>query len=388
MNALPTLYKRDSKGKIQYWAINTAICLTNADSADIIVRHGKEGGKEQVTIDNVTQGKNLGKANETSAVQQADAEAQSKWTKQQERKGYVADKTLVDVDQRPGAEPMLAHRYDKYPDKITFPCFEQPKLDGHRCTAIVKEGKCKLFSRQRKPITGVPHIIEAIEALGLANITFDGELYNHDYKDKFEELTGFIRSKDPKEGYEVVQYHMYDLIDLEMPFEERNHNLEVILEGLEADTNTLKYVDTRLVNNDDEALTYFREFRNDGYEGAILRNKDSLYVGKRSYDLQKVKEFDDAEFLITDVKEGRGKMKGHAIFTCIVLDTDVDLVTNTVTAESQTFDVKMKGSMDKLKEIFENAEEYKGQFLTVMFQEYTKNGIPRFPVGLRLRKDA
>jgi hypothetical protein len=67
-------------------------------------------------------------------------------------------------------------------------------------------------------------------------------------------------------------------------------------------------------------------------------------------------------------------MKGHAIFEC-------------VTETSERFDVKMKGSMDKLKEIWENKDSYIGKTLTVMFQERTKNGIPRFPVGLRLRGD-
>lgn len=371
---LPTLYKKDSKGKIQYWSISTEVCPTNTGARDIIVRHGKTGGKEQVTVDTVTEGKNYGKANETSAYEQADLEAKAKWTKQIERKGYVTEIALVDVDQRDGAEPMLAHRYDKYPDKITFPCYIQPKLDGHRCIAVVKDGKCKLFSRQRKPITGVPHIIEAIEAISFkTDVILDGELYNHDYKDKFEELTGFIRSQEPKEGYEAVQYHIYDTLK-EGGFESRNRFLHTLFQLSVKDTDSLKYVNTEYVENEDSVLERFRFFRNLGYEGAILRNAEGEYEGKRSYNLQKVKEFDDAEFVISDVKEGRGKMKGHAIFTC-----QVD--------NGETFDVKMKGSMDRLKEIYENAETYKGMHLTVMFQEYTKNGIPRFPVGLRLREE-
>jgi DNA ligase-1 len=265
---------------------------------------------------------------------------------------------------------MLAHRYDKYSDKINFPCAAQPKLDGHRCIAVVKEGKCELFSRQRKPITGVPHIIKAIEELVETDTILDGELYSHDYKDGFEELTGFIRSKDPKEGHEVVQYHVYDIVNTDMSFELRNEHLEDIINTLDSH---LQLVPTVLVSDEDAALTEFRHFRNEGYEGLMLRNLDSLYVGKRSYDLQKVKEFDDAEFEIVGVKEGKGKMKGHAIFEC-------------VTETSERFDVKMKGSMDKLKEIWENKDSYIGKTLTVMFQERTKNEIPRFPVGLRLRE--
>lgn len=370
---LPTLYKKDSKGKIQYWNISTEVCAENTGARNIVVRHGKEGGKEQETIDTVTQGKNQGKANETSAYEQADLEAKAKWTKQQERKGYVDSKDKVDIDQRPGAEPMLAHRYDKSPEKIIFPCYIQPKLDGHRCIAVLKEGKCELFSRQRKPITGLPHVIKAVEALGLKDAILDGELYNHDYKDKFEELTGFIRSQEPKEGHEAVQYHIYDTI-MNVDYVRRIAAIGALKALGNIDENVIKLVRTDSVANDDEVLKVFREFRDQGYEGAILRNDKGVYEGKRSYNLQKVKEFDDAEYQISDVKEGRGKMKGHAIFTCDIGD-------------GTTFDVKMKGSMETLKEIFENADEYKGKILTVMYQGLTKNDIPRFPVGLRLRED-
>ena len=72
--------------------------------------------------------------------------------------------------------------------------------------------------------------------------------------------------------------------------------------------------------------------------------------------------------------EGRGKLKGHAIFTC-------------VTQDGTEFDVKMKGELTELQEIFQNFDQYLGRDLTVVYQGFTKNGIPRFPVGLRLRED-
>ena len=48
------------------------------------------------------------------------------------------------------------------------------------------------------------HIQRAIESLGISDIVLDGELYNHDYRDKFEELTSFIRDAKVKPGAEVV----------------------------------------------------------------------------------------------------------------------------------------------------------------------------------------
>ena len=374
---LPTLYKKNSAGKVQQWDIYVE-GPTPQGPATIVVEHGLVGGKIQKSEDVVSMGKNIGKANETTPLEQALSEAQSKWTKRQD-KGYKSDKAALDVDDRPGAGAMLAHRYDKYPHKIDFPCIVQPKFDGHRCMAVVKNGKCTLWSRGRKQITGLPHIereIEALvatQALGIgvdSGYVLDGELYNHEYKDRFEELSSFIRNQEPKEGHEVVQYHIYDWIS-DLDYEKRADALHNLFEINKPNACLVRV--QSLPADQDEVVPYFKSFLEHGYEGAMLRNlKGGYAVDKRSYDLQKVKEFDDAEFKITGVKEGRGKLKGHAIFEC-------------TTAEGATFDVKLQGNLSVLAEIFANVEMYIGRDLTVQYQGFTNGGVPRFPVGLRVR---
>lgn len=372
---LPTLYKKNSKGKLQYWNISVIPNPDHSTGWDIWIAHGQVGGKEQESVDSILEGKNIGKANETTPYTQAVSEAASKWTKQIDRKGYVKNKEDVDKDTRPGVEAMLAHRYDKYPEKISFPCFIQPKLDGHRCLAVVIGGKCTLYSRQRKEITGLPHINEIIEGYckgsGISDITLDGELYNHDYKHKFEELTGFIRSEKPKEGYDVVQYHIYDVV-MDEKYEDRYTFLDEFFRNLGSKV-TLVPVETLEVTQE-QVVSQFKSYLAQGYEGAILRDKSTTYEHKRSYGLQKVKEFEDAEFEIIGVEEGRGSMKGHAIFVC-------------KTTGGHDFKAKMKGSMDELVKIFNEGEKYIGNHLTVQYQGLTKEGIPRFPVGLRVREE-
>lgn len=371
IQSFPTLFKKDSKGKIQTWDI--AVTKNGVEGFYIKTKHGKQGGKMQEAADLITEGKNVGRANETTPEQQALSEAEAKWTKQVERKGYVDDIKLVDVDTRPGAEAMLAHRYDKYPEKIEFPCYIQPKLDGHRCLAVVKDGKAALFSRQRKPITGLPHVeAELVRMFPEGRFIMDGELYSHGYRHKFEKLTGFIRSQEPKPGCEVVEYHIYDRV-IEEPYDVRKDFIETAF--ISYSGNTLKRVVTQEVENDAQILEHFRIHRSLGYEGSILRNKNGVYEGTRSYNLQKVKEFDDAEFKIVGVEEGRGKMSGHAIFVC---ETEL----------GKTFKAKMKGSMDELVKYFENPETVIGKIVTVQFQGRTNDGIPRFPVAIRFREEA
>lgn len=78
--------------------------------------------------------------------------------------------------------------------------------------AVIKDGKCTLWSRTKKPITGVPHTQKALErAYQERNFVLDGEIYRHDYRDRFEELTSSIRQETPKPGHKIVEYHVYDM---------------------------------------------------------------------------------------------------------------------------------------------------------------------------------
>lgn len=134
-------------------------------------------------------------------------------------------------------------------------------------------------------------------------------------------------------------------------------------------------VETLVVHNEDELMEAFDHFIAEGYEGCMVRNMDGLYVNKRSYDLQKIKEFDDAEFRVVGVKVGtKGSMAGKAVFICEIPNVE-------------TFDCKMKGSLDSLIQYAEKPELAIGRMLTVKYQGFTKYNIPRFPVGLRFRED-
>jgi len=202
----------------------------------------------------------------------------------------------------------------------------------------------------------------------------DGELYNADYRDKFEELSSFIRQVTPKAGHEVVQYHVYDLADPELTFERRLTKLEGMIGTSDSPKSTIVIpVQTMLVANEEELMVAFEYFLDQGYEGAMVRNAKGLYVFKRSADLQKIKEFDDAEFEIVGIEEGRGKLAGHGIFNC-------------KTGDGTVFAAKMKGETEKLKDFYENPQKYIGRMLTVKFQGMTKYGKPRFPVALRLQE--
>ena len=374
MKKFAPLYSLNSNGSVQQWRISV-------EGNTIVKDYGQFSGKTQTVRDVVLEGKNIGKANETTPEEQAVAEATAQWEKKL-KSGYT--KTLAgakagEVDTAfvaGGIEPMLAHKFRDHESKISYPCYTQPKLDGIRCIAVIIDGVATLWTRNRKPILGVPHIIKDLQTkFPAATITLDGELYNHSYKNKFEEIVSFCKQTTPKTGHEVVQYHIYDIADSTKTFKQRTEWLTARkgeIERRENNPAVLVLVETFEIQNIDSLMYYFSEWRLQGYEGAMVRNSDSLYENKRSYGLQKIKEFDDAEFKIVGVKSGRGRMAECAIFTCTTVKGDL-------------FDCKMEGSLDVLKEIMKNPRSVIGKMLTVRYQGFTNGNMPRFPIGVSVR---
>lgn len=380
----PRLYKKNSNGSIQYWDI----WVTVKNGTHIIITEwGKFKGKVQHSEEIIKNGKNIGKSNETTPLQQAELNMNSTWTKKL-KKGYVdtledAINGILNEIIKGGIVPMTAHVFEHQGHKIKFPAILQPKLDGHRSTSQSKiHDITSLWSRSRKEIKSVPHIMKTIsetyedifDIVGMYIDKLDGEMYNHDYKDDFEVLTSFIKQDSPKEGYEEVQMHVYDFEHPTLTNYERYETLEKLRPLF--DNTPIKIVESIIVNNLEELKAAYIYFMELGYEGAMIRNFDGLYVNKKSYDLQKYKEFDDDEFEVINVKVGtKGKMKGLGIFVC-------------QTKEGNRFDCKMKGELKNLKQYADNPEIAIGRQLTVQFQGYTKkNNVPRFPVGLRFRVD-
>jgi len=362
----PTLYKKTSTGKIQVWTLVV-------DGNTYYSKSGKEGGVITTAAPTVCKGKNAGKANATTDSEQTLAEAQAHFD-QKLKKDYT--RTRDDAMKGEASElveggilPMLAHKFSDHGDKLVYPCFVQPKLDGHRCIGI-PDGT--LWSRTRKPITGVSHIDREVRKCQ-SDFSLDGELYNHAYRDKFEQLTHFIRQLKAEKGSDVVQYHVYDVV---MPGKTFRERLQWLREEAEAHfDNSLVLVETREVANEDELMLAFEDFLAQGYEGAIARNANGLYENKRSYNLLKIKQFQDAEFECVAVEEGNGKMAGHAVFIC-------------VTEDGTEFKAKMKGSHDELTKFIKDPKLVVGKQVTVKYQGITnKNKVPRFPVALRIRED-
>ena len=361
----PKLFKQTVGGKVQEWEI--WVEPGKGGTGVIHTEFGLSDGKKQHFTDEVKQGKNIGKKNETSPYQQAVLEAESEWKKQLKRKGYglTADESAATR----ALSPMLAQPLEKVKKIDWATAFSQPKLDGFRMLAMRTEDGLIFKSRENKPILTMNHIHEQLLSAMEPGQILDGELYCHDLN--FQQIASAVKKRS--ELSDRVCYNVYDMFG-EDHFKQRYEALKKVVAGLDS----VVAVETIMVRTKDDLLVAQREFINQGYEGAMLRHGRKGYeAGKRSKFLVKVKTFRDEEFTVVDAKEGRGTHAGMAIFLC-------------ETKEGATFEVTAPGSHEEKRAYWENFKNYIGKKLTVKFFDYTTSEdgkVPRFPVALRFRGD-
>ena len=270
---------------------------------------------------------------------------------------------------------MLAHPVGK--KEFDKDSFIQPKLDGVRCY-ITYHGA---FSRNHKRFMNVQHITDELRPLfnKYPHVVLDGELYNHDYKDNFNKIISLVRKQSPsdaeREEAKVIQFHNYDIfmpIDgIDCSFRYRNECIKKLHKEF-----TLQYcktVETYEVQNDVTARLMYYQFTNkQGYEGAILRN-NKPYEQKRSYNLQKYKEFHDTEATIIGWVEGQGKRTG-TIGKFLARDAD-----------GIEFGMPVMDKMPVLKKMYDIAEWYIGKTATFTYFQRTPSGSYRHPLFKTIR---
>ena len=213
-------------------------------------------------------------------------------------------------------KPMLAYKVDKKPVDWSEKVYIQPKLDGVRCVIYVNDKEeIVCFSRTGKEFHNLEHIKEShreffFDDYANVDIVLDGELYNHDLRDDFEKIISLVRKQKPTESdkleaKKLVQFHCYDYIDQMHDYSTRMNQLVTS----DMYSYCVKYVETSRVRSKDAAQLRHQYNLNNGYEGSILR-LDGPYQCKRSYNLQKFKDFHDTEATIVGYEEGKGKREG------------------------------------------------------------------------------
>jgi DNA ligase-1 len=275
-------------------------------------------------------------------------------------------------------KPMLAYPVSNKPIDYNKPVFMQPKLDGVRCVIQYerrvqpREDVVVAYSRTGKEWKNIQHILAQLKPFfqKYPNVILDGELYNHDLRDDFETIISLVRRQKPDdidmlESADLVQFHCYDIIDEQLPFDQR---CEFISESLMLIGGSIHTVTTtKGICSEDQANAIHQMNLDTGYEGSIVRTNDT-YACKRSHNLRKFKDFHDTEATITGWVEGKGKRIG-TIGKFLAVDS-----------EGNEFGMPVMDKFKYLQDNFEAMQGYVGKTATFTYFERTKANSYRHPL--------
>jgi DNA ligase-1 len=350
-------------GLLKFWRVhileskkvNTKEYFTQTEWYQL-TKTGRET-KRQLSEPYFAEPTNVGRANERDSYNQAEFEYDAIIKKQRD-KGFQLPGEKVQAYPM----PMLAHKFKDHIGKVEWPVLTQPKLNGMRMLFDGLEG----WSRGNKQV--IPDVIKHL-AFDTAGFILDGELMlpgNQLLQESMKAIKKYRPELSPK-----LEYHVYDIVDSELPYAKR---YQLILDICHNAPENIKIVPADLCNSEAEVYKMHKTYVKEGFEGTMIRDMDMHYeIGKRSYSLLKLKDFVDAEYRIVDIIDGDGSDKNLAIF---VLENNA----------GQHFNCRPEGSQENRRELYKSRSKLIGKYLTVRYQELSKDDIPIFPVGVSIRE--
>lgn len=379
----PPLYKRTTKGAIQTWWMEQAADCYRTVS-------GQLDGAKVTSEWTVAKPKNTGKANATTGEEQAAKEIEAQYKKKLAQGGYFTDVNFIDGETY--FKPMLANKYDDLKNNTNF--FDgtwgsQRKMDGLRLI-ISRKGA---FARQGKSVATVAHITEALapvfdwfeKSFGHTNVVFDGELYNHRFKDDFNELVSIAKKQEPTEEELVecrkfLQFHVYDIGGSpigNLGYSSRHAWFAKIREEFENIEPLVKFLPNDLFRTQEDLDKLYEMYLEEGFEGQMLRKLTAKYQNKRTNDLLKRKTFIDCELKIVGVNEGKGNRSGQVGAFVLALEWEAkDRDGNPVYTVNGT----PKGTNKYRRQLWLNRDKLIGKSVTLRYFNLTPGNVPRFPV--------
>jgi hypothetical protein len=366
--------------------------LPRGTKAQMWVESGVVGGKITRHAPSFPPKKNVGRANERHEFQQALCDARSKWTKKNEMGGQLTREGQAPQDIM--RFPMLLRKYEDESKHINFPAYTQPKLDGHRFTAALDGKPAKkqtyknvvLFSRTKKKHDGMNYIKKILlEPLQREydtdvgeSIYIDGELYKHGCN--LQQVGHLI--KKVENTYEATddsaEFWVFDCYypSRQTPYVERLRQLDAFFCTFL--TPWVRGVPATEVANEEEVMRMYETYIGDGYEGAIVRDAQGLYLSDpletsqrlRSRHVLKIKKKYDDEFPVVGYAQGtKGKDVGAILWIVEVAPGK----TLTLQPRDMTYEERYQ--------LFAEAEEdfdgrFAGRMMKVVYDDLSKDGVP------------
>jgi DNA ligase-1 len=283
-------------------------------------------------------------------------------------------------------------------DVVTKPFMASTKLDGVRC--IFKNGE--MLSRSFKPIES-KQLNQRFAHMKLLSMTtgliYDGELYSHELN--FQELMHFVRTEDLKDEAlpESIEFNFFDAVDMQNLQLTAKERLELYKD---LKLTHVKVIEQRTISTPEEARAMFKEVTDNGYEGLILKNPDSLYkfgrVTSKSGDGYKFKPYVTYDAKIIGVEQAtkvdpnaERKVNELGYHKTSQKKDDRILIEKASAFLVKYGDHDLKVTLaltdEEKEEVWQNRESYNGRWIEYKGMEVGAKDVPRHPVLVRFRTD-
>ena len=227
--------------------------------------------------------------------------------------------------------------------------------------------------------------IESLLSVLTTGSLLAGALSNKDLG--FDEIVSLVKTlKPPRPDRNKISYYVFDIDLRRTPYNDRYNTLVKAYKtciDMGYEFKHLVIVRSFLANSEEEICKYMDVFVDIGYEGIMIKKigcKDltdielsrTFYIHGRTSNILKHKNVQDEEGTIVGVTEAKGTEKKCAIFLCR-------------DPRGNSLSIRMKGSFEARKKWLEDADNLIGKKITYTFQELSKDGVARFPVGKCIR---
>lgn len=243
------------------------------------------------------------------------------------------------------------------------------KLDGVRA---FWDGK-NLISRQGNVFNAPKWFIEEFPPFAL-----DGELWLA--RGKFAETVSIVRQQKPDNRWKQITYNVFEMPNQPGGLLER---LSVLNEFLTKNPNAFIHVtEQKIIHFNADVEKALNRIMALGGEGLVVRRADTLYQTGRLSSALKVKQKQDAECVVKAYTQGLGKFTGLVgALKCQLIPEQVKRLFTKLDANKEQVIKIGSGLTDK-----QRANPPKiGSVITFQYMGTTRNGLPRFPVFLRVR---
>jgi len=259
------------------------------------------------------------------------------------------------------------------------------KLDGIRCICFIHGEDIRFFSRNGKELLTLGKVAEEIRRLGITDTVLDGELclMNEDGSDDFQGILKQIQRKG--HTIENPRYQIFDILqagefagdDISPLFSTRIDSRGYWLGDLKSST-ILEILPQVRITDEDSLEELKSQSKDSNWEGLIAR-KDAHYSPGRSKNMLKIKEFFDAEYVVTSLIMGPQRV--------IVDSREIEeemLSAVTIEHNGSIVQVGSGFTIDQRRHYYKNIKDLLGMTIVVQYFEQTTdqhgNNSLRFPV--------